>query len=164
MAPHGVYPAAGDDRWIAITCQDDEQWRSLCTELRRSDLAGLDLAERLARKAELDEVLGAWTRRQEAVGLQARLQANGIAAHLVTEGPDAWGDPQLSWRETFQWKPHPYARWAVVDVPPYRLTRSQGSYDWGGPTYGQHSYEVLEGILGYDAERIAELAVAEALE
>ncbi|MGD9750688.1 MAG: CoA transferase [Acidimicrobiia bacterium] len=164
MAPHGVYPAAGDDRWIAITCQDDEQWRSLCTELRRSDLAGLDLAERLTRKAELDEVLGAWTRRQEAVGLQARLQANGIAAHLVTEGPDAWGDPQLSWRDTFQWKPHPYARWAVVDVPPYRLTRSQGSYDWGGPTYGQHSYEVLEGILGYDAERIAELAVAEALE
>ena len=79
-------------------------------------------------------------------------------------GPDAWADPQLAWREVFQWKPHPAARWAVVDSPPYRMTRSRGSYDWGGPTYGQHSYDVLNGMLGYDAERIAELAVAEALE
>ena len=33
-----------------------------------------------------------------------------------------------------------------------------------GPTYGQHVEEVLGGILGYDGERIAELAIAEALE
>ena len=30
--------------------------------------------------------------------------------------------------------------------------------------YGEHTMEVLEDLLGYDAERIAELAVAEALE
>ncbi|MCC6433471.1 MAG: CoA transferase [Acidimicrobiales bacterium] len=164
VAPHGVYPAAGDDRWIAVVCENDEQWRSLCVEMRRPDLAGLQAAERIARREELDEVLAAWTRRQDATGLQARLQAHGIASHLVTEGPDAWADPQLAWREVFQWKPHPAARWAVVDSPPYRMTRSRGSYDWGGPTYGQHSYDVLNGMLGYDAERIAELAVAEALE
>src|SRR5262249_56181850 len=28
-APHGVYPCAGDDRWIAIAVFDDDAWRSL---------------------------------------------------------------------------------------------------------------------------------------
>ena len=32
------------------------------------------------------------------------------------------------------------------------------------PTYGQHAYEVLHDLLGYDEDRIADLAVAEALE
>ena len=52
----------------------------------------------------------------------------------------------------------------IVDQPPYRFTRSRGSYDWAGPTYGQHTFDVLTDILGYDGDRIAELAIAEALE
>ena len=35
MAPHGVYPCAADDSWIAIACATEEQWRTL------SDLMGL---------------------------------------------------------------------------------------------------------------------------
>ena len=27
MAPHGVYPVPGDDRWIAVACVTDEAWR-----------------------------------------------------------------------------------------------------------------------------------------
>jgi crotonobetainyl-CoA:carnitine CoA-transferase CaiB-like acyl-CoA transferase len=163
-APHGVYPAAGDDRWVALVCETDEQWRSLCTEMRRPDLAPLATTERLARRDELDEVVGAWTGRQDAVGLTARLQAHDVPAHLVSEAPDIWSDPQLVERGIFRWTPHPIARRVVVDQPPYRLSRSPGSYDWAGPTYGQHADEVLRGILGYDDERIAELAIAEALE
>jgi crotonobetainyl-CoA:carnitine CoA-transferase CaiB-like acyl-CoA transferase len=82
----------------------------------------------------------------------------------VSEAPDIWSDPQLVERGIFRWTPHPIARRVVVDQPPYRLSRSPGSYDWAGPTYGQHADEVLRGILGYDDERIAELAIAEALE
>ena len=44
-APHGAYPTAGDDRWIAIAIETDEQWRALCAA------AGLpaDLAQLGAR-------------------------------------------------------------------------------------------------------------------
>lgn len=163
-APHGVYPAAGVDRWIAVVCETDEQWRALSTELRRTDLATLTAAERRARRDELDEALAAWTARQDAAGLTSRLQAKGVPAHQVSEAPDVWVDPQLTERGIFRWTPHPVAGQVVVDQPPYRLSRSRGSYDWAGPTYGQHSYEVLQGILGYDDDRIAELAIAEALE
>jgi crotonobetainyl-CoA:carnitine CoA-transferase CaiB-like acyl-CoA transferase len=163
-APHGVYPAAGTDRWIAVVCETDEQWRSLCAEMRRPDLGGLSTAERLTRRDELDEVLAAWTARQDAAGLASRLQIHGVPAHHVAEAPDVWVDPQLVERGVLRWTPHPVAGHVVVDQPPYRLTRSPGSYDWAGPTYGQHSYEVLHGILGYDEDRIADLAIAEALE
>ncbi|WP_323672831.1 CaiB/BaiF CoA-transferase family protein [Candidatus Poriferisodalis multihospitum] len=44
MVPHGAYPTAGDDEWIAISVEDDEQWRSLATEMRQEDLAVLDTA------------------------------------------------------------------------------------------------------------------------
>ena len=31
LAPHGVYPAAGTDRWVAIVVQTEEQWQSCAT-------------------------------------------------------------------------------------------------------------------------------------
>ena len=52
----------------------------------------------------------------------------------------------------------------MVDGIPHQLSRSEGGFDWAGPTYGQHAMEILEGILGYDGEQIANLAVAEVLE
>ena len=32
-APHGVYPCAGKDRWIAIAVWSDGDWQSLCAEM-----------------------------------------------------------------------------------------------------------------------------------
>jgi len=164
IAPHGVYRCAGEDRWIAIECHHDDEWRSLAVEMRRSDLAALGAAERWERRAELDEVITAFTSRQNADGLQLRLQAHGICAHQVQNTGEACSDAQLTHRGWIRWRPQPYARQAVVDFPPYLLSRSPGDYGWAGPTYGQHAQEVLEGILGYDDERITELAIAEVLE
>ena len=164
FAPHGVYRAAGDDRWVAVAVTNDEQWRSLAVEMRRDDLAGLTTAERREREAELDELVAGWTARQDATGLQHRLQAHGVAAHQVQNSGEAIDDAQLMHRGHFQWVTHPYARQALVDTMPYHLSAAPGGFSWAGPTYGQHAMEVLEGLLGYDVDRIAELAVAEALE
>ena len=164
MVPHGVYPASGDDEWIAISVEDDEQWRSLAIEMRREDLADLDESARRARQDELDEIVTAFTARQNGPGLMHRLQAHGIAAHYVQNSGACIDDPQLAHRGHFQWAPHQYARRTIVDAMPYTLSDAPNGFDWAGPTYGEHTMEVLGDILGYDADRIAELAVAEALE
>ena len=39
LAPHGVYPATGEDRWVAVVCQDDSAWPALCGVIGRADLA-----------------------------------------------------------------------------------------------------------------------------
>ena len=164
MVPHGVYPGLGDDRWIAIAVEGDEQWRSLAVEMRRPDLADLDTMARREREAELEEVVAAWTARQDVTGLQHRLQAHGVAAHQVQNSGECIDDAQLLHRGHFQWVDHPVVRKALVDTMPYHLSAAPGGFAWAGPTYGQHTMEVLEGLLGYDGERIAELAIAEALE
>ncbi len=164
MVPHGVYPAAGHDNWIAIAVTGDEAWRSLATEMRRLDLADLGIDERRARQRELDDLVAAWTAGQEGAGLGHRLQAHGIAAHPVQNSSACIDDPQLLHRGHFQWLPHGRARRAVVDGVPYTLSEADNGFRWAGPTYGEHTSEVLEGLLGYDADRIAELAIAGALE
>ena len=164
MCPHAVYPTDGSDNWIAIACQDDDQWRSLATEMRRDDLVDLSLDDRRARVEELDEIIGNWTKGQIGAGLQIRLQAHGVNAHEVQNSGECFTDPQLVHRRHFQWAPHALARSVAIDAMPYTLSRSAGGFDWAGPTYGEHSMQVLEDILGYEGERVAELAIAEALE
>ena len=164
MVPHGVYPAIGEDRWVAIAVETEEQWRSLCIEMRRDDLADLDAQARRARQAELDEILAAWTARQMPAGLTYRLQAHGIAAHHVQNSDGAIDDPQLAHREHFEWVPHEAVRQALVDGVPYTLSGAHNGFDWAGPTYGEHTMEILTDYLGYDGDRIAQLAIAEVLQ
>jgi crotonobetainyl-CoA:carnitine CoA-transferase CaiB-like acyl-CoA transferase len=164
MVPHGVYPTIGDDRWVAIAIEDDGQWRSLCAEMRRDDLGELDNGARRGRQAEIDEIVSNWTARQMPAGLAYRLQAHGIAAHHVQNSDGAIDDPQLAHRGHFEWVPHEFTRRAVVDGVPYTLSAAHNGFDWAGPTYGEHAMDVLMGYLGYDGDRVAELAIAEALE
>ena len=39
MAPHGAYPCAGEDEWLAVSVSTDAEWRGLCTAMGRDDLA-----------------------------------------------------------------------------------------------------------------------------
>ena len=164
-APHGAYPAGdpGTDQWVAIACTDDGQWQRLATLVGRADLAGLSTAERLARRRELDDVVGAWTTGQPGVGLQELLQAHQICAHQVQSSVELLADPQLAHRDHFRWVPHPKHGTVIVEGPHVRYSLTPGGPEWGGPTLGQHTMWALEEILGYDEDRIVELVVNDVL-
>ena len=59
---------------------------------------------------------------------------------------------------------HPVHRTCVVEGPRVRLSRTPGRVTRAGPRLGEHTDVVLRDLLGYDDERIAELAVAGALD
>ena len=65
MAPHGIFPAAGDDRWVSIAVADDEQWQRLIDLMARPAWAcdaGLAQAPQRVRAAALIETgLARWT-------------------------------------------------------------------------------------------------------
>ncbi|GHE84085.1 CoA transferase [Amycolatopsis deserti] len=157
--PHGVYPAAGDDRWIAITAQDDDQWAAL------RDLAGLpgdgDLAQRRAAEDEIDAALAAWTRDQDAAGLAARLQAAGVAAAVVATGRDlVEGDEHLAARGFYQRLAHPLAGEVLHEGIVARLAATPGALTSPAPLLGQHTEEVLRELLDLDDDRLAALRAA----
>jgi crotonobetainyl-CoA:carnitine CoA-transferase CaiB-like acyl-CoA transferase len=163
IAPHGVYAAAGDDRWVAIACETDEQWRRLAAIVGRADLADASTAERLGRRRELDDVVNAWTATRDELEIQAHLQANGIPAHAVQNSPECRTDPQLAALGHFVTTDHAEFGPVELEGPRYRLSATPGRVG-PAPTLGQHLMPVLEDILGYDEEHIVELLVSGALE
>ena len=100
IAPQGCYPCAGEDRWIAIAIETDEQWRSLAAAMGNPEWAtddGLSNAEsRWQQRRELDKRIAEWTAPQERYHLMERLQAANIPAGAVQTGQDlTQSDPQL---------------------------------------------------------------------
>ncbi len=167
IAPQGVYQTAAteahDDNWIAIACVDDTQWHSLAAHMGRSDLGDLTLAQRHERHDELDDVIAAWTRGQDGNALMYRLQDVGVAAHIVQNSPEYTADPQIIHRGQQVEVGHAKQGTTIVDASRFALSRTPAEVTYGGPTLGEHTFDILTEVLGYDSDRIAELAVAELL-
>ncbi|MDP6604946.1 MAG: CoA transferase, partial [Dehalococcoidia bacterium] len=171
MAPHGVYRAASspdEERWVAIAVAGNEQWQALCELIGRPELASdgryATAGARLARRGELDAVVGTWTAEHEMYEVEAALQARGVPAHAVQNSTELVADPQLKHRNHFVELEHPIHGATTVEGSRFVLSRTPALVDRVAPTFGRDNHEVLSEILGYDAERIAELAVASVLE
>jgi crotonobetainyl-CoA:carnitine CoA-transferase CaiB-like acyl-CoA transferase len=166
-APHGVYPCAGEDRWIALAARDDGEWRALGEALGAAELAAdarfATPAARLAAREALDLELAARTRARDALELERALQARRVPAHVVAAMDDLWNDPQLHAREHFLSIPHPTQGTTVVESSRFRLSRTPAAPPAKALTYGCDNAHVLGSILGYSAERIAALEAAGAL-
>jgi crotonobetainyl-CoA:carnitine CoA-transferase CaiB-like acyl-CoA transferase len=167
VAPHGVYPCRGDDRWIAIAAQDDAAWRRLRAALGEPAWAqdpALDTAAgRLARADDLDAALAAWTREQDAPALMQRLQQARVEAGLVAKEADLLDDPQLAQRGHFVPFEHPQLGTLLLERSGFRLSASPGGYRRAGPCLGEHGESILRDVLELDDAEIARLAAQEVL-
>jgi benzylsuccinate CoA-transferase BbsF subunit len=167
-APHGVYPAARDERWVAIAVADDEQWRALCDVIGQQELiedARFASPEaRLSNRDEADEIVAAWTATRDAAEIESALQARGVPASVVEGSSDLFADPQLIYRGHFAEVEHPQHGTIHVEGTRFRLSRTPARIDRAAPALSQHTQQVLEEILGYDAERIAALVTDGVLE
>ena len=98
-APQGCYPAAGDDRWVALSVQSDTDWNTLCALMDRDDLrADPQLSSVEGRHVHHDAVdlaIADWTRRRPAEEAAACLQGQGIAATASLEPTEVLRDLHL---------------------------------------------------------------------
>jgi benzylsuccinate CoA-transferase BbsF subunit len=164
FAPHGVYPCGGTDAWVAVACESDEQWHAVCTLLNRPDLAGLEAAARRERRRELDELISAWTADRSPSEAEKVLQGAGVPAHQMQNAVECAVDPQLAHREAFVQVAHAVHGTTWIENSRFRLSRTPAMVERAGPTFGEDVEYVLGDLLGYDVDRIAELAMAEVLE
>jgi benzylsuccinate CoA-transferase BbsF subunit len=147
--PHGVYPVAGDDRWIAIAVAGDDEFAALARRLGRPDLvADPRFADHAARKRNedaLDEILRGRTRPEEGWRLADELQAAGVAAAMVELLDDMIErDPQLAHRRHYQQVVQP-------TDPDTVITIDREAIEFVGverpleraPALGEHNVEVL---------------------
>ena len=164
FAPQGAYRAAGEDSWIALSVQNDDDWASLCRVLGREDLLAdselSTLAGRTARQNELDLAIEAWTSEREQYEAAWELQRAGVSAAPILANWQVLHDPHIHERGFYRWVNHsvigvyPYPSW------PWRFSRTEPSIRRAAPRFAEHNHEVLS-ELGYDDEQIAELYALE---
>jgi crotonobetainyl-CoA:carnitine CoA-transferase CaiB-like acyl-CoA transferase len=163
MAPHAIYPAAGDDQWVAIVCRSDAEWRSLCGVMGNAD-PGQDprfatTQARIANHMALDAIIGDWTARRTAQEVEGLLQARGVPAYQVQNSSQAWRDSQFKHRGHFVEIEHQTLGRTTVEGPRAHLSRTPGRVRKAAPSLGRDAQYVLEKILGYDQDRIGDLVV-----
>jgi crotonobetainyl-CoA:carnitine CoA-transferase CaiB-like acyl-CoA transferase len=157
LAPHGCYPCAGDDRWCVIAVENDGQWRALCevTGLPADDPRFATLAGRLRRKAELDDLIAAWTSTRDPFEVMERLQESGVPAGVVQSGADLAADPQLAARGFIETTHHP----VLGDMPMAGLPLhfSSGGHEpyRSPPPLGADNEYVITELLGHSREELA---------
>ncbi len=160
-APHGVYPARGDDRWIAICAHTATDWDALRRVIGdpswTDDERFASLEKRREHEDALDERLAAWSAQFDAHELMARLQHAGVGAGVVQTTADLIMDPQLAHRGHFETLRHVHLGELAFERSGFRLSHSAAGYRHAGPNLGEHTEEVLREILGLDAAEIARL-------
>jgi benzylsuccinate CoA-transferase BbsF subunit len=155
--PHGVYPSAGDDRWIAIAVVDDAEWDRCARVLGVADASLATLAGRLAARAAVDARVSAWTRERDAAEAAHILQQAGVSAMPVMHGEDLRADPHLEARGGLATVTHPDMGPTRHSGNPLRFSRTPLVTAGPAPRLGEHTVDVLGRWLGIDAEAAARL-------
>ncbi|MBL8381550.1 MAG: CoA transferase [Burkholderiales bacterium] len=161
MAPHGIYPAAGDDAWVSIAVADDAQWQALVACMGAPAWAQephlVTAAGRVRAAAALDATLAAWTRTQPAPALAAALRAAGIACSPVQDIAAQWADPQFEARGIRQATTHRLTGAERLYRTPWTMARHPPRIRASAPLLGEHNAQVFCDLLGMAPGEVAQL-------
>lgn len=163
-APNGVYPCRGDDRWIAISVEDDAGWRALADVLGAPEWTVSDrygsVVLRHRNHREMDRDIAERTRFWSAYELMERLQQRGVAAGVVQTSADLiTSDPQLRHRGHWVWLDHPEMGRTIYNNQPFRMGLGpEEVLRKPAPLLGQHTRDVCTGLLGMTDEEVERLA------
>ena len=166
-APHSAYPCAGEDRWLAIACFTEAEWRALAQVAGHLEWANdarfADLAARLTNQDALDTLVAGWTESQDASQAMLALQRAGVPSGVCQTAEDRCDhDPQLA---ALKWLTEvtgtKIGRWPLAEVP-IKMSESPayigGRLDRGAPCYGEDNAYVYGELLGMSSQEIKALA------
>ena len=147
-APHGIYPAAGEDQWIAISAETDAQWRACRRVLGIAGDAWPDEAGRKAEEPAVDDVVSAAAARRDKTELERALCEAGVPAAAVQAADELVRDEGLRERGHVVRVAHPETGPLWQSGQPTILSRTPGGVTRPAPCLGEHSFEVFERFLG----------------
>jgi crotonobetainyl-CoA:carnitine CoA-transferase CaiB-like acyl-CoA transferase len=164
MAPHGAFPARGEDAWVALSIATEEQWRALLAAMGNPGWASdarfaTPLLRRRNREA-LHERVAEWTARFDRHDLARDLQSRGIPAATVLAPSDLVKDPGLESAGFFQYVEHKAAGRHPYPSFPARIDGEHPPIRRVGPMLGEDNRYVLSKILGLSDAEISRLEAA----
>lgn len=153
------------DRWIAISCRDEDEWQALLgvigdedgSEQLSVDARFASLDGRHEHHDALDVILDRWTAQYDSLELMHRLQAAGVPAVALMPDSEVMDDRQLVARGYFTAVDHRDAGRYRAPSPIWRSQRHDIRLRTPAHCLGEHNREVLQGLLGVSDEEFEEL-------
>ena len=150
IAPSNAYPCV--DGWVLVAGNGDSIFKRLMKVIGRDDL-GADAqlagnAGRVARVAEIDAAIGAWTGPQHVVEVLDALNAAAVPAGRIYTAKDIAEDPHYRARGMIQRVTT--AEGLSLDVPGIvpKLSLTPGAIMQRAPRLGEHTDAVLQTLRG----------------
>jgi formyl-CoA transferase len=146
IAPTNAYRCL-DDQYVLIAGNGDSIFRRLMSVIGRPDLADdPELAHndgRVARAAELDQAIEAWTSERSHDAVLAAIDAAGVPAGRIYSVADIATDPQYLAREMIVDAPASYGGSIKVPGIVPRLSETPGRIRSAAPKLGEHTHTVV---------------------
>jgi crotonobetainyl-CoA:carnitine CoA-transferase CaiB-like acyl-CoA transferase len=147
-SPQGIYRCEGQDHWVALAALDGGARVALADLIGRPDPA----------PDEIDKLIADWTARRSVAEAVGALRARGVAAAPLAAAASLLTDPQLLARGFWETVDHPVAGSFLCTGMPFAFTGKPRRWIRRvPPLYGQHTAEVLMGVLGHSDQDLADL-------
>jgi crotonobetainyl-CoA:carnitine CoA-transferase CaiB-like acyl-CoA transferase len=157
--PRGAF--ACSDGYVALNVPDDLMWKRLAEVVGRPDLVDDPRSSSGTARAEyadeLRPILEAWMSDKTRDRVVDALNAAGMPAAPVYTAEDVFGDPHFRERGSLLDLEDPTVGRVTVARTPGHLSDAPEIPRRPAPELGEHTREVLTGILGYDEARVDSL-------
>ena len=161
-APMVLFQAADGPLYIA--CANDQTFRQLAVEVIGSaELAAPDYAsnaDRVRNQERLATILNEALAHHTRQHWKERMEVAGVPVGVVRTLGEAMTSEEMRDSALVSRIPHPTAGTVPNIAAPLRLDGTPVVSPVAAPTLGQHRDAILARVLGYDEQRIAELAQA----
>jgi crotonobetainyl-CoA:carnitine CoA-transferase CaiB-like acyl-CoA transferase len=162
-APRNAYRTT-DDRWLAVSSASPSIAVRVFLAIDRPDLAGdpdyVDPIRRQERAGEVDELVAAWVAARTLDEAMRVFEQHDVTAAPVYDAEQLLADEHLQARGTYVTVDDDDLGAVTVQAPVARLSATPGRIDHLGRPLGADNEAVYGGLLGIDAERLAELRAA----
>jgi crotonobetainyl-CoA:carnitine CoA-transferase CaiB-like acyl-CoA transferase len=162
--PSQRFPCA--DGGVMVVCGNDEQYRRFCEVLKHPELADderfISNPQRVLNRKALARTFDAITIKWKQQELLEGLERANVPAGPVYDLQQVFEDPQVRHRQMAVEVPHPLAGTVKVCASPIRLSETPIDSYTAPPTLGQHTAEILKGLLAFDdgdLERLSRMKV-----
>ncbi len=159
IAPTNAYPCQ-DGAYALIAGNGDSIFKRLMNLIQRDDLANdpslADNAGRVARVAEIDQAIQAWTQQRNVDEVLEKLEAASVPAGRIYTVADIAADPHYAARDMLQQiKLGDGSELTIPGVVP-KLSLTPGQHRRNAPTLGEDTDSILKD-MGLNPLQIEEL-------
>jgi crotonobetainyl-CoA:carnitine CoA-transferase CaiB-like acyl-CoA transferase len=159
VVPYEVFPT--EDGHIILAVGNDGQFERFCQVAGCPELAEEPRfrtnSARIVHRAELIPLLQEIMRTRTKREWIEALEAANVPCGPINNMKEVFEDPQVRHRGLRVDMPHPLGGTAPVVASPLRLAKTPVEYRIAPPLLGQHTTEVLKGLLGKSDTELARL-------